>query len=102
MFKHIGNCAYCKNYDKIYKHFKVLNMCNSYNSLLSTESLLVKKYQNNQNNQFSTDKGLRTTISIFKCFVLISFLFSLNHGFPKVGQVAPLGATSSKGVRGGP
>ena len=65
VFKHIENCAFCTNCN-IYNCFKVIKKCSSYNDLLSTKALLVRKLQPNLNNQLGRDKGLRVTINIFK------------------------------------
>ena len=66
VFKHIENCAHCKNYSNIYNCFEIIKTCSTYNELLSTEALLIKKIQPNLNNQLGPDKGSRVTINIFK------------------------------------
>ena len=44
----------------------MIKKCTSYNDLLSTEALLIKKLQPSLNNQLGPDKGSRVTINIFK------------------------------------
>ena len=65
VFKHIQNCIFCTNCN-IHDCFKIIKKCTSYNDLLSTEALLIKKLQPNLNNQLGPDKGSRVTINIFK------------------------------------
>ena len=66
VFKHIENCVFCTNCKNIYNCFKVIKTCTSYNELLSSEALLIKKFQPNLNNQLGPDKGSRVTINVFK------------------------------------
>ena len=65
VFKPIKNCAFCTN-SNIYNCFKIIKKCSSYNDLLITKALLIKKLQPNFNNQLGSDKGLRVTINLFK------------------------------------
>ena len=66
VFKHIESCEHCKNCSNIYKCFEIIKTCRTYNDLLSTEALLIKKLQPNLNNQLGPDKGSKVTINIFK------------------------------------
>ena len=66
VFKHIENCVFCKNCNNIFDCFNIVKKCISYNDLLSTEALFIKKLQPNLNNQLGPDKGSRVCINIFK------------------------------------
>ena len=66
VFKHIENCVFCKNCNNIFDCFNIVKKCISYNELLSTEALFIKKLQPNLNNQLGPDKGSRVCINIFK------------------------------------
>ena len=66
LFKHIESWAYYKNYNNIYNCFKIIKTCSSYNDLLFTEALLIKKLEPNVNNQLGPDMGSSITIYIFK------------------------------------
>ena len=57
VFKHIENCVFCTNCKIIYNCFEIIKTCSSYNDLLSSEALLIKKLQPNLNNQLGPDKG---------------------------------------------
>ena len=50
----------------IFDCFNIVKKCISYNDLVSTEALFIKKLQPNLNNQLSPDKGSRVSINIFK------------------------------------
>ena len=66
VFRHIENCKFCKNCNNIFDCFNIVKKCISYNELLSTEALFIKKLQPNLNNQLGPDKGSRVSINIFK------------------------------------
>ena len=66
VFKHIENCVFCKNCNNIFDCFNIVKKCISYNDLLSTEALFIKKLQPNLNNQLGPDKDSRVSINIFK------------------------------------
>ena len=61
----IENCSYYKHFCNIYNCFEVTEICETYNYLLSTEALLIKKLQLNLNNQLGPDKGSRIIIISF-------------------------------------
>ena len=46
--------------------FKIIKKCSSYNDLLSTGALSIKKLQLNSNNQLRPDIGSRVTNNIIK------------------------------------
>ena len=54
VFRHTENCVICTNCN-IYDCFKIIKKSTSYNDVLSTEALLIKKLQANLNNQLGPD-----------------------------------------------
>ena len=54
-------CSY-----NIYDCFKIIKKWTSYNNVLSTEALLIKRSQPNLNNLLLLDKGSRVISNIFK------------------------------------
>ena len=64
VFKHIENCVFCTNCNN-YDCFKIIKKCTSYNDILSTEALLIKKLQPNLKNQLGPDKVSRVVLTFF-------------------------------------
>ena len=60
----------CANCNRIYSCLEIIKTCSSYDNLLSTELLQVKKLQQNLNNQFGSNKTSSVPIDKYKHYIL--------------------------------